>query len=150
MVESRARLLVLLLAFVPAAGCLEASADLPDGMPEPFQGAPPATFLRDDREPEVVVQSIGAGFEWNTLGIRADVAGTRVTVGDADDEPAPMDVPTRQARSPSSSAENILAGDFLRFCSTEGSTPAVTYWFVDLETNTIVYEVDFVDLPVCA
>lgn len=128
------------------AGCLQAS--VPPDPAQEAQRAPTIMFLRDDREHRLVVQAVEAGFEWDTLGIKADQAGTMVSAGGADDGPAVELVPA-EFRTPSSSPELIYAGDFLRFCGIDGPMGPVEYSIADLQTNTLVFVGTFPDVAAC-
>lgn len=130
------------------AGCLQASVDPPVNPSTEFQPAPVIAFQKDEGEDRLVMTAVGTGFEWDTLGLKADRIGTRVTPGGADDEPG-IHVGTTEFYYPSTSREEILAGDFLDVCGVEGAVGPVTYHIAERETNTLVAEVMFDDVAAC-
>jgi hypothetical protein len=119
------------------------------GSAQEFRRAPSVTLQKDEREDQVVVTAVEAGFEWETLGLKGEPAGTQVSAGGADEAPAIQLIPD-ESRRPSSSAEEVLAGDVLRFCATDGTLGPVTYSIAEMETNTLVSVVTFQDVARCS
>jgi hypothetical protein len=144
------------LAFLwvlPFAGCLQASV-APGHAGAGLEGtsrAPSIAFLKDGQEGRLVVSAVEAGFGWAALGVSADRSGTVVRAGGAeeDGEGPPVALAPNAVGHPSSSPDDVVAGDFLRFCSAEAAQGPVTYAIVETEGNRIVFTATFDPVAPC-
>jgi hypothetical protein len=133
------------------AGCLQASVAPGDGL-EGTSRVPSIALVRDEQEDRLVVNAVEAGFEWATLGVSADRAGTQVRAlgaEDGDGESPPVALLPGEFRPASSSPDDVLAGDVLRFCAVDGVTEPVTYKVAETDSNTIVYATTFASVASC-
>jgi hypothetical protein len=136
-----------LLVGVACGGCL-ASVD-----PSPHEGtsvAPVLTLQKDEQEDRFVVMAAGPFIPWATVAIQADRAGTRVTVGEVEDgAQSPVELVPTEARAPTSSSEDVVAGDSLDFCAVDNTNGPITYTMSETRTDSILYVGTFETVAVC-
>ena len=137
-----------LLVALASTGCLEPNVDHATIEPERAERAPTLAVSRDEQQDQLVFTAVEAAWTWDRLGVMADAEGTNVKAGGADDGPAVALKPQEIGR-PSTSTENLYAGDVLEFCAIEGTAGPITYRLVDIETNTLVYETTFQSVAAC-
>lgn len=142
------RWLAVSLCVVASAGCLEPNVEPTADQPQESQAAPSIALSKDEEEDRLVVVAVEAGFHWSSLGLMADPEGARATAGGADGAP-PIDLVPRQPRAPSTSAEDVVAGDWLDFCAATAPAESVTVSVVHTQTNTLVYVTTFQSVAAC-